>query len=404
MKEKVSVIGLGKAGLPLAGVIARAGIRVVGVDLDRNRVKDINSGKNPIPEEPGLAEIIKQHGGKGLLATTDSQKAAKECTSHIVIVPLFIDENKKPDFSILDSAFKSLAKGLKKGDLVVLETTVPPKTTETRIKDILEKGSKLKAGEDFHLAYSPERIMTGYSISRFSEFPKIIGGLTEKCTEKAFALYKKFANPIKVRNARTAELAKVAEGLYRDVNIALANELLMVAEHHGVDLWEVRNAANHQFCHIHEPGNVGGHCIPVYPWFIINSMPAPLLTQARSINDGMVEFYANKVDTIAKKKKGAKVGVIGLSYREGVKEKAYTRSIPLIEFLKKRGYDVYGLDPLYSGEEIAREFGAKPIKDIKKDLKVMDAIVLMNRNKEYMNDLLPLRGRVVDVKNVLGER
>lgn len=258
---KISVIGLGKAGLPLAAVVADSGIEVIGVDVDAKKVEQINKGINPIKEEPGLRELIKKYGGKKLRATADSVKAAKESNVHIIIVPLFIDENKKPDFSLIKKALENIGKGLKKNDLVVLETTVLVKTTETLVKDTLEKNSKLEAGKDFFVAYSPERIMTGYSISRFKEFPKLVGGINEKSTEKAFEVYKKFSNPIKVSNSKTAELAKIAEGIYRDVNISLANELFKVSEAYGINFWEMREAAKHEFSNIHEPGNVGGHCI-----------------------------------------------------------------------------------------------------------------------------------------------
>jgi len=391
---KVSVIGLGKAGLPLAAVIADAGIDVLGVDLDKEKVDKINKGINPIPEEPGLKELIKKHSGKNFTATSDVKKAAKECSAHIVIVPLFIDDDNKCDFSILKSAFENLSKGLKKNDIVILETTVPPRTTETLVKDVLEKGSGLIAGTEFYLAYSPERIMTGHSISRYKEFPKLIGGINEISTDKAFDLYKKFSSPIKVSDSKTAELAKVAEGIYRDVNIALANELLKVSENYGVDFWEMRKAAKHEFCNIHEPGNVGGHCIPVYPWFIINEMDVPLIKISRLINDDMVMFYADKADKIG----GKKVGVIGLSYREGVKEKAYSRSIAMVHELKNRGYDVYGLDPLYSKEETVKEFEAKYLEDLDK----MDIIILMNKEEKYKAALSKIKNKVVDVKNVLG--
>ena len=356
----------------------------------------INKGINPIEEEPGLKELIRKHGGKKLKATTDTIKAAKECNVHIVIVPLFIDKNKKPDFSILKSAFSNIAKGLKKKDIVVLETTVPVGTTENLLKEILEKGSGLKAGTDFYLAYSPERIMTGYSISRYKEFPKVIGGINKESTDKAFEVYKKFANPVKVSNARTAELVKVAEGIYRDVNIALANELLKVAENYKIDFWEMREAANHQFCNIHEPGNVGGHCTPLYPWFLINEMDVPLIKKAREVNDDMIHYYFNKIKNIIKNN-GKKVGIIGVSFREGVKEKAYSRSIAMIELLKSKGYEVYGLDPLYSKEETEKTFKVKFLDDFRK----MDAIILMNKEVKYKDRLMGIKDKVVDVKRVL---
>ncbi len=390
---KVSVIGLGKAGLPLAAVIADSGLEVIGVDIDMDRINKINKGINPIEGEPGLSNLIKKHGGKRIIATTDPLKAAKESNVHIVIVPLFIDKNKKPDFSAIKKSFENISKGLKKNDLVVLETTVPVGTTEALVKDILEKESKLKAGEDFFLAYSPERIMTGYSISRFKEFAKLVGGLNSKSTEKAYELYKNFTTPIKVSNCRTAELAKIAEGIYRDVNIALANELLKVSDHFDVNFWEIRKATQHQYCNILEPGNVGGHCIPVYPWFLINEMDAPLIKTARKLNEDMIEYYAKKVDKIG----GKKIGIIGLSYREGVKEKAYSRSIDFIKLLKKKGYQVYGYDPLYSAEEVKKEFDLEYFDQFDK----MDVLVLMNKEIKLKDKLSKMKDKVVDVKNVL---
>ena len=161
---KIAVIGLGKAGLPLAGVIADSGIEVVGVDIDERKCEDINRGENPIPEERGLDELIKRHGGKDLIATTEYEDA-KECEVFIIIVPLFTDENNIPDYRIIESAFRNVGRLLKRGDLVVLETSVPPRTTEERARKWMEEESGLKLGE-FYLAHSPERIMTGFSISR----------------------------------------------------------------------------------------------------------------------------------------------------------------------------------------------------------------------------------------------
>lgn len=390
---KISVIGLGKAGLPLAAVIADAGFEVIGVDLDLKKVNQINKGVNPIKEEPGLSRLVKKYGGKKLKATDNSLNASRKCKVHIVIVPLIIDGNKKPDFSLIKEALENIAKGLKKKDLVVLETTVPVNTTETLVKNILEKNSRLKAGKDFYLAYSPERIMTGYSISRFKEFPKLIGGINKISADKAFDVYKKFSKPIKVRNSRTAELAKIAEGVYRDANIALANELYKISEHYDINFWEMREAAKHQYCNILEPGNVGGHCIPIYPWFLINELNVPLIKTARMINDDMISYYVKKVEEM----NGKKVGVIGLSYREGVKEKTYSRSIELIKMLKKKGYDVYGLDPLFSKEEVEKEFDINYLSDIKK----MDVIILMNKLPKYKNKLIKMKEKVIDVKNLL---
>ena len=304
MKNTVAVIGLGKAGLPLAAVIADSGIEVVGLDIDADKCALINTGKNPILEEPGLDELIKKHGGKTLFATSRYEDAAP-CTVFIVLVPLFLDEHKNPDFSILENAFRNVGKILKQGDLVVLETTVPPMTTETRVKQWLEteSGLALDNGE-FYLAHSPERIMTGYSISRLKEFPKVIGGVDEESGVKAYEVYKHFIpNLHLVASARTAEFIKIIEGCYRDVNIALANELFKIADELAINFDEAREYANHEYCHIHEPSTgVGGHCIPVYPWFLIKELEkreknsaARLLRTARELNDGMVEYWAERI-------------------------------------------------------------------------------------------------------------
>ncbi len=393
MTLQISVIGLGKAGLPLAAVIADAGIRVLGIDSNEVHVSKINSKNNPIPEEPGLQELLQKHVPDMIKATTRFEEA-RSSEAYIVIVPLFVDQRKNPDFSILKSAFTNVAKLLKKGDLVVLETTVPPKTTETIIKNVLEENSGLIAGKDFYLAHSPERIMTGYSLSRYREFPKIVGGINPESTQKAFDLYTQFCSKVfQVKDCKTAEFMKVAEGIYRDVNIALANELYQISQGIGVDFWEMREKANHQFCNIHEAGiGVGGHCIPVYPWFLIKNYRAPLIRKAREVNDAMVDYLVDKV----KERKAKNVLIIGLAYREKVKGATYARSIVLIKKLKKEGFHVWGLDPLYTPEETGRIFGVDHLEDFS----LIDAIIVANNNQEYADKLKEHQHKIIGVKNI----
>jgi UDP-N-acetyl-D-mannosaminuronic acid dehydrogenase len=402
--QGICVIGLGKAGLPLACTIADSGQEVVGLDVNKEYVDRISRKENPILEEPGVQEILDKCIGNNFTVVSDPDSVdVKECGVHIVIVPLFIDEETKQcDFSILEGAFSDLAKRLKKGDLVVLETTVPPKTTEIFVKKLLEDGSGLVAGVDFNLAYSPERIMTGYSISRYKEFPKVVGGLTEQCGQAAFDVYSKFCGRVeKVKDCRTAELVKVAEGIYRDVNIGLANELYVAAEKLGVDYWQVRDKANHAFCNLHEPGIVGGHCIPVYSWFLINNpeLKMDVTKTSRLLSDNMANYYAEKASTIINGKENAKVAVIGLSYREGVKEKAYSGSFLMIKALRQKGYEVYGLDPYYDVDEIRNVFGVEPVA--LDDMGEMDAVVLLNKLDEYKEKLVLMKDKVVDTKNIL---
>jgi len=362
---KIAVIGLGKAGLPLAGVIAENGFEVTGVDIDPGRCEAINRGENPIPEEAGLAELIKRHGGKGLVATTDYEDAS-ECTVFIVIVPLFIDEFQNPDFGIMESAFRGVGRILKTQDLVVLETTVPPATTETRVLQWLEaeSGLQLSSGE-FYLAHSPERIMTGVSISRLREFPKVVGGVDKESGARALEVYEKFIPDMHlVSSARVAEFIKIIEGCYRDVNIGLANELLKIADTLGIDFYEAREYANHEYCHIHLPSTgVGGHCIPVYPWFLVKEMErlekfshSRLLRVSREVNDEMINYWAEKIIAgcmrVEKPLNEVKICVKGITFRSGVKELYHSRNLALAKFLMEKGLNVYVYDEMFTEEEI----------------------------------------------------
>jgi UDP-N-acetyl-D-mannosaminuronic acid dehydrogenase len=362
-EKTVAVVGLGKAGLPLAAVIANTGSAVLGIDVDGKRCKKINEGINPIPEEAGLEELIKKFGGKTLIASTKYQDAEKY-KFFIVIVPLFIDEKNEPDFTILENAFRNVGKILKKGDCVVLETTVPPGTTETKVKKLLEEESGLHVGE-FYLAYSPERIMTGVSISRLREFPKIIGGVDPRSGKIAFDKYKQFIGHLSlVSSARIAEYVKVIEGCYRFTNIALANELYKIAEELHIDFFEARKYANHQYCDIHLPSTgVGGHCIPVYPWFLIKDMEkrnkqdlTQMLLSSYCVNDSMVDFWVQRIIAFCKKLKKplkqVKICIKGISFREGVKSTYKSRNLALVKRLKEKGFKVYVYDELYSRKEI----------------------------------------------------
>ncbi len=382
---EIAVIGLGNAGLPLAAVIADCGIAVMGVDINESRCLAINRGDNPIAEEAGLEELLKRHGGRSLQATPRFQDAAG-CQTFIVIVPVFVDPSYNPDFSIMKSALELLGKILKKGDLVVLETTFPPKTTEDMVEKLLCQSSGLLPG-DFFLAYSPERIMTGYSISRLREFPKVIGGRDEESGMVAYQVYSRFINNLHlVSSSRVAEMIKVMEGCYRDVNIALANELFKICQDMEVDFFEARDKANHQFCHIHLPSTgVGGHCIPVYPWFLIKEMEkrehfshCRLLRAGREINDEMIDYWAERILAqclkIDKPLSSIKICIKGITYRAGVREFYHSRNLALVKLLAEKGLDVYVSDPLLSGEEVEGR-GLRFIKPEEADL-VFDPFAL----------------------------
>jgi UDP-N-acetyl-D-mannosaminuronic acid dehydrogenase len=375
---KIAVIGLGNAGLPLAAVVADSGIKVMGVDINEERCRMINQGENPIPEEAGLEELIKLHGGKRLVATPRFEDA-RGCQTFIVIVPVFVDAGNNPDFSIMQRALNSLGKILKKGDLVVLETTFPPGTTEGMAASRLCESSGLLLS-DFFLAYSPERIMTGYSLSRLREFPKVIGGRDEESGIVAYQVYKKFiCNLHLVSSAKVAEMIKVMEGCYRDVNIALANELLKICQDLDIDFFEAREKANHQFCHIHLPSTgVGGHCIPVYPWFLIKEMEkrehfsnCRLLSVSREVNDEMIRYWVERIllecMKIKKPLTSIKICIKGITFRAGVKEFYHSRNLALARLLMEKGLDAYVYDPLLSEQDV-QEKSLRYIEPQKADL------------------------------------
>jgi len=364
-KMKIAVIGLGKAGLPLASVIADSGLDVIGVDIDKKRCDSINNGKNPISEEKGLDELITKYGGKNLVATT-KYNDAKDCRVFIIIVPLFTDEDNNPDFSILESAIRGVGKIIKEDDLVVLETSVPIATTEKLVRKWLEEESGLES-DKFYLANSPERIMTGFSVSRLKEFPNVIGGVNRESGIKAYEVYKKFIpNLYLVSSARVAEFIKLIEGCYRDVNIALANELFKIADELDIDFYEARKYANHEYCQIHLPSTgVGGHCIPLYPWFLIKEMEkrekynsTTILRTSRVVNDEMINYWAEQIIMecikIEKPLNKIKICMRGITFREGVKELYHSRNLALVKLLVNKGLNIFVYDDLFLSEEIEK--------------------------------------------------
>ncbi|MFQ6055107.1 MAG: nucleotide sugar dehydrogenase, partial [Methanosarcinales archaeon] len=323
----VSVYGLGKMGLPLASVFADKGAKVIGVDINKKVVNNVNKGINTIPEEPGLTELVERNVSAGRLsATTDLVEGAKKSDVMIILVPTFLDKNNNPDLSIVTSVCKSISKGLESMDFVIQESTVPPRTTVDVILPILEE-SGLKKGE-FGVAHCPERTMSGTVLRDITRaYPKIVGGIDAKSTETAEALYSVINQNgvIPVTDATTAEAVKVFEGVYRDVNIALANQLSIVCEKIGINAIEVFKIANTQpYSHLHMPScGVGGHCIPVYPYFLIKTVDCDtsLLELARKINDDMAIYTVDSVKRLLNGNlKDSNILVLGLTYRGNVKE------------------------------------------------------------------------------------
>jgi UDP-N-acetyl-D-mannosaminuronic acid dehydrogenase len=353
----VAVYGLGKMGLPLAAVYAETTGSVTGVDIDSSVVDAVNQGRSPVANEPGLARLVARSvAGGDLWATSDPTAAAAASSVHVIIVPTTLAEDRSADLSALRSALHSVGAGLSAGDLVVVESTVPPGTCEDLAVPLLERESGLSLGE-FGLAFCPERTASGRALEDIrSSYPKVVGGVDDESTATAGLIYGEITENrvISVADARTAECVKLFEGVYRDVNIALANELARFADDLGVDTIATSEVANTQpFCEIHEPGaGVGGHCIPFYPHFLMQVLEAdaPLLGTARGVNDSMPAFTASKLleglSGAGIDPRGATVAVLGVAYRAGVAETRASPAFPIIDRLTAAGVSVVVVDPI----------------------------------------------------------
>jgi nucleotide sugar dehydrogenase len=364
----VAVIGLGKIGLPLAAQYAHAGWQVIGVDVLPAVVEMVNAGQVPDEGEPDLAERLAAARAAGRISATVSHAdAAREADVVVMIVPLMLSDEEEPDYRHLDAATAAVGRGLQPGTLVIYETTLPVGDTRGRFGPALERSSGLGLGDPEHgflLAFSPERVYSGRVFRDLATYPKLVGGVDPASAERAAAFYRAVlpAEVWLLGAAETAEFAKLAETTYRDVNIALANELARYAERAGVDVLEAIRGANSQpFSQIHQPGiGVGGHCIPVYPHFLLSRAPdLQLPALARRVNDGQVGLAVQALQRELGSLEGVPVMVLGLTYREGVRELAYSRAIPLMERLRFHGAEVWAWDPLLAAEEIQR-LGARP--------------------------------------------
>ncbi len=361
----VAVVGAGKMGLPLAAQFAGHGWDVIAVDVQEAVVAAINEGQSHIGEEPGVADLVASaHAAGRLRATTDGAAAALAADVVVLIVPVMLDAAHQPDYRYMDSAVASIAPGVHAGSLLIFETTLPVGDTRERFAPRLEVASGLRAEADFLIAFSPERLYSGAALRNLSTYPKLVGGLSAASTARAAAFYDAVldAEIVAMGSAEAAEFSKLADTTYRDVNIALANEFAAYADRVGVDIREVIAAANSQpYSHIHQPGlGVGGHCIPVYPHFLLSRAPElTLVARSREVNDGQIGIAVEAVRHALGGLDGASVLVLGLTYREGVKELAYSRAIPLIESLRAAGARVLAHDPLLSDDEI-RSLGAEP--------------------------------------------
>ena len=366
----ITVVALGKIGLPLAVQFAGQDHRVVGADVDPRVVDQVNAGEEPFPNEAELDVRLKAAVESGALrATTDTTAAVAASDAVVVVVPLYVDAEGTPDFGWIDAATRAIAAGLRPGTLVSYETTLPVGTTRDRFGPLLAEGSGLQPGQDFALVFSPERVFTGRVFADLRRYPKLVGGVDEASARRGVEFYeqvlqfderpdlKNRSNGVwNLGSTEAAELAKLVETTYRDVNIALANQFARYADSKGIDIHAVIEASNSQpFSHVHTPGvAVGGHCIPVYPRFYLwNDPDATVVRAARQANAEMPEYVVGLLDGLVGDLDGVQVAVLGASYRGGVKETAFSGVVPVVAALQARGAQVRVHDPLFSDTELA---------------------------------------------------
>jgi nucleotide sugar dehydrogenase len=395
----VTVVGLGKIGLPLAVQFARKGETVLGADINQETVDLINRGMEPFPEEANLqeylAEVVKD--GK-LIASTSTTKCVEKSDVVIVVVPLFVNENAEPDFKAMDSATEEIANGLQRGTLVAYETTLPVGTTRNRFTKALEKISGLTVGTDFYVVFSPERVLTGRVFTDLRKYPKIVGGVTKKCSEVGEEFYARVLefntrddlsrkNGVWVLDScESAEFVKLAETTYRDVNIGLANQFAKFADTMNLNVYNVIEAANSQpYAFIHQPGvAVGGHCIPIYPKFYLwNDPSATIVSSARECNEAMPAYLLSKVREHFGDLTGINVLILGASYRPNVKELAFSGVFSVFDSLKASGAKVEVYDPLYSSHELSKA----GLKGLETELEKFETVIIQTANPDFINML-----------------
>jgi UDP-N-acetyl-D-glucosamine dehydrogenase len=399
---KVVVVALGKVGLPLATAFAARGHDVVGADIDERVVAAVNAGRAPFPNEPGLEE---QLATTPVRATTDTAAAVAQGPELVVaVVPLLVDDAGTPQWEALDAATRAIGAGLQRGTTVALETTVPVGTTRSRFAATLAQASGLRATDDFAVGFSPERISSGSALRDLATYPKIVGGLTPADEDRIAELYEAGLG-VEVRrlgSAEAAELSKLVETTYRDVNIALANEFARHADTLGIDIGPVIAAANSQpYSHVHRPGvAVGGHCMPVYPrFYLAGDADARLPGVARDVNEAMPAYA---VELLRRQLGGdltnARVLILGVAYRGGVKETAFSGARPLRDALTQAGATVVASDPLYSDDDL-RALGFTPA-----DGAPADGAIVQADHAEYRtltpHDLPGVRA-IVDGRGIL---
>jgi UDP-N-acetyl-D-glucosamine dehydrogenase len=414
---KIAIIGLGYVGLPLSFQFARSGVTVLGLDIDTSKVDALNQGRSYI-KHISSAEVAEVTRSGGFSATSDFARI-RETSAVIICVPTPLNKNREPDISYILDTGRNIARNLQKGMLVVLESTTYPGTTDEDLREVLEIGSGLEAGKDFHLAFSPEREDPGNPASQVGNIPKIVGGFTKTCLDKAVAVYSlAVKNLVPVSSCRVAEAAKLLENTFRGVNIALVNELKVVYSAMGIDIWEVINAAKTKpfgFMPFYPGPGLGGHCIPIDPFYLTwkareYGQHTKFIELAGEVNTAMPEYVVRRVaDALNERQKsvrGSSILVVGLAYKPNVDDERESPSYVLMEMLKGRGAKVAYYDPYVPVIRPTREHGhwagTRSIEWKRENIAGYD-LVLISTNHANINyqELAAWAPCIVDTRNAM---
>lgn len=414
---KTAIVGLGYVGLPLSLQFARSGVTVLGLDVDSGKVDALNQGKSYIKHIP--SEAVREMVKSGMFYASTDFSRIHEVNAIIICVPTPLNKNREPDISFILDTGRSIARHLRKGMLVVLESTTYPGTTDEDLREVLEVGSGLEAGRDFHLAFSPEREDPGNPASKVALIPKVVGGYTPACLEQAVKLYSKAVKTIvPVSSCRAAEAAKLLENTFRGVNIALVNELKIVYSAMGIDVWEVINAAKTKpfgFMPFYPGPGLGGHCIPIDPFYLTwkareFGQNTRFIELAGEINTSMPLYVVHRVaDALNARQKainGRSVLILGLAYKPNVDDERESPSYVLMDMLKERGAKVAYYDPYVPVIKPTREHshwaGTKSVAWNKETITAYD-VVLIATNHACVNyqELANWTECIVDTRNAM---
>lgn len=414
---KIAIVGLGYVGLPLALQFTRSGIEVLGLDIDPAKVEALNQGKSYIKhiESSAIADAVKS----GSFAASIDFKRIRETEAVIICVPTPLNKNREPDISYIIDTGSNIAPHLQKGMLVVLESTTYPGTTDEDLRFVLERGSGMKAGVDFYLAFSPEREDPGNAQSKVEIIPKVIGGYTPACLERTKAVYgRAIKTLVPVSSCRVAEATKLLENIFRSVNIALVNELKLVYSAMGIDIWEVINAAKTKpfgFMAFYPGPGLGGHCIPIDPFYLTwkareYSQNTRFIELAGEINTSMPIYVINRtaeaLNARRKAVNGSRVLIVGLAYKPNVDDERESPSYTLMELLKERGADVAYYDPyvpiIRPTREHAHWTGTRSIEWNRQTVESFDAtIIATNHQVVNYQELADWSSCIVDTRNAM---